>query len=317
MIDIRSLRSLARAVVDELAHHLQGAAPVHEDTPVPSCVIGDRPHPRQDGMLICEWHRQELSRILRHIEDEAVHLSVVPSLAVRYDSGSGSSAPAFERAPLRLEARSLIDWRRGTGVTRHDRELDETGWDETMSVLETLHWWARLVREERKILPPTVTVVLDRGPRDPRASGPVCDRLCGHDSCGPWITDTVLAPATVTGERALLTLQLDWITRQPWVDEMHTQLTELLAQLHRANNSLEVHVGTCGTLRPDGNLCDGKVWHVLVKPDGRVVQGDRASGPDDEPGFRCSSCRRVWTGTEAVRKRDDLWRDEQARKVKA
>lgn len=284
-----------------------GAAPVHDTTP--QCVIGSRPHPADHG-LICENHRQALSRTLRDIEDEALRLAVTPSLAISYEGGGGGSL-ASQRSPIRIDARALLDRRRGTGITRA-RDLDETAWDPTPSVLETLHAWERLVRDEHKLSTPTVTVILGRAPRT--AIGPVCARLCGHETCGPWITDTHPAPATVTGARDLLSKQLDWIARQPWVDDMYNELADLLAAMRRVNSTQDVPVGVCGSLQPDGNLCEGKVWHVLVKPDGRIARGDQIAGPDDEPGFRCGTCRRIWTGTDAVRKRHDMWLDEQTRK---
>ena len=123
---------------------------------------------------------------------------------------------------------------------------------------------------------------------------------------------------TLTGERHLLTRQLDWIAQQPWVDDFHDELKTLARQLQRANQTLETPVGTCGTLQPGGALCDGKVWHVLIRPDGKVMRAHHVQpAHDDEPGFRCSTCRRVWTGTDAVRKRADMWIDEQNRKAEA
>lgn len=113
-------------------------------------------------------------------------------------------------------------------------------------------------------------------------------------------------PATVTAERDTLTRQLFWVAQQPWIDEFYADVTTLLRVLKRTNGTLDLPVGDCGTFY-GAEQCDGKVWHATLKRDGEP----------DEPGFRCSTCRRVWTGTEAVRKRDDMWRDEQARKETA
>lgn len=277
------------------------------------CAIGNRRHDAVAGMLICRRHFEELGKMLREIEDEAINLEVRPSVAISYDSGSGGLAS--QQSPIRLAAKALRDPRRGTGVTR-GRDLDELAWDETPSTIETLHSHARLVREERNLSVPASTVLLGRAKRPVTAIGPVCDRLCWHDSCGPWITDTVRAPATLTGERDLLTRQLPWIASQPWVDVFHADLRELLSALRRANNSQRTPVGRCDSVRPDGLMCEGKVWHVLIKPDGKIVRdGVGVPAPEDEPGFRCDSCRRVWTGTDAVRLRDRMWRDEQERKA--
>jgi len=265
-------------------------------------------------MLVCRKHFDELGQLLRDIEDEAIHLEVRPSMAISYDASH--SGLASQQSPIRLTAKAIRDPRRGTGVTR-GRDLDELGWDDTPSAIETLHSRARQVREERDLAVPTTTVLLGRAPRPPGTIGPVCDRLCLHDSCGPWITDTIRAPATLTGERDLLTRQLPWIAEQPWVDEFYDEIRTLLAALRWVNGSQRIPVGMCETLLPDGSLCEGQVWHVLIKPDGKVIREDARSIPDpeDEPGFRCAACRRVWTGTEAVRKRDDMWRDEQNRRT--
>lgn len=229
------------------------------------CLIGERSHQADPGLLLCHHHFDQLARLLHDVEEEAITLDIRPPLAVSYDS-AGGGALASQRSPVRLEALVLTDRRRGTGVTA-GRDLDEHGWDDTPSVVETLHAWARMVREERQLAQP--------------------DRI------------------TVISERRLLTAQLDWIARQPWVDDMHTELRDLVSQLKRVNGTTIVPVGDCDSLQADGSLCDGKVWHVVIGDDGKVTK----SG-DGEPGFRCGRCRRVWTGTDAVRKRDQMWRDE-------
>jgi hypothetical protein len=156
-------------------------------------------------------------------------------------------------------------------------EFDETGWDDTPSILESLHSWARLIREERQLTPP--------------------ERV------------------TVVGERALLTRQLDWAPSSRGSTSCTTRSADLAGRVGRANDTIEIPVGTCESLQPDGSVCDGNVWHVLLRPDGKIERGHNpAPQPDDEPGFRCGKCRRVWTGTDAVRKRDQMWRDEMARK---
>lgn len=274
-------------------------------------------HRAHDGMLICRHHLENLGRLLREAETEAAELVIAPSLAVAYDTGRSGSL-ASQKAPVRLEPLVLTDRRRGTGVTLH-RDLDEHGWDDTPSVLETLHAWARQVRDERLLGTPAEswTDCVDR--YTPRRHGPAYGLPCRHPDCsGATFTRTVPIPPTIGSERQLLTRHLDWIARQPWVDDFHTELHDLVTALKRANNSQETPVGICETLLPGGELCDGQVWHVLIKPDGTVVRAARtAPSPDDEPGFRCGRCRRVWTGTDAVRKRDQMWRDEQARKASA
>jgi hypothetical protein len=293
--------------------------------PEQHCVIGDREHhSAHDGLLVCRNHLDELGRFLREIEDEAAVLEVAPSLAISYERSSGGLAS--EQAPVRLDVVAYTDprtnlvpatdlqrqriehvdhcdggcrgrcraraigpfclfcdhdsckaWRAGRRRDLHDDEQDARS-DQVLSALAVLHAWADNVRDDRKLTRPE------------------------H--------------VTLSGERNLLTRQLvDWVARQYYVADFYDELQRLTRSLKRANNTVEVHAGTCDTLRPDGELCGGKVWHVLVKPDGKVVRGGRMPGPDDEPGFRCATCRRVWTGTEAVRKRHDMWLDEQKRKT--
>ena len=240
-----------------------------------SCVIGTKPHQADGGTYVCRHHLERLAAMLRDVEDEAIQLEIRPSMAVVYDKAGGGLAS--QQSPVRLDALVLRDRRHGTGTTRAD--FDETGWDGTPSVLETLHAWARLVREERGLTTP--------------------ERI------------------TVTGERDTLSRQLDWACAQPWVDEFYAEMADLLAALRRANGTIQRSVGVCESLQPDGSLCDGDVWDVLIRPDGSIERGSGHAGRDDEPGFRCGKCRRVWTGTEAVRLRDRMWRDEQERKATA
>lgn len=264
-----------------------------------NCVIGSKPHAATHGLL-CDNHLQRLGATLRDIEDEAVHLSAVPSM--QQASGSRGGSLGSERAPARIEVLAVLDprtrrwqradfakhplpapksfgpwclfcdhetctdWRAGRQRDLHDDEHD-AGSDRLMSVLRVLHSWARVVREDRELTAP--------------------------------------ARITITGERDLLTRQLLWIAEQPWADETYSDLKALLASLQRFNGTLEVSVGKCDSLQPSGFLCTGKVWHIEIK---------HADGPD-EPGFRCDTCRRVWTGTEAVRKRHAMWLDEQERKA--
>lgn len=231
-----------------------------------NCVIGEREHRANDGLLVCRGHLDGFGHILREIEDEAIRLSSVPSMQINSDSRGGSLAS--HRSPARIDVVVLQDRRRGTGIPLTG-EPDHVGWDETPSILDVLHSWARVVREERDLASP----------------------------------DHV----TITGERDLLTRQLLWICEQPWVDEAYGELRQLLAYMKRANDTIELPVGRCDTLQPSGSLCDGLVWNIVI---------EHESGPD-EPGFQCGKCRRIWTGTEAVRKRDQLWREEQERKATA
>jgi hypothetical protein len=205
--------------------------------------------------LLCRGHLERLYAMLVEIEREAAILSAVPSMAVR--SGSGGGRPAAERSPVRLDVVAMRDrrtrrwepdeqprytppapksfgpwclfcehetctaWRAGRRRDLHDDEYD-AGSANLASILEELHNWARLVREERDLAP--------------------------------------VEQITVMGERLLLTRHLDWIAEQPWVDEMYADLTKLRAQLKQLNGTQdEKPVGRCYLPAEDGP-CDGPIW---------------------------------------------------------
>src|SRR5207253_7958015 len=126
--------------------------------------------------------------MLREVEDEATMLDARPSISQRIGSGHGS-LPS-ERAPAKLNVLVHTDHRRGTGKSETDDDANAGG--DTLPILDVLHSWARVVREERDLQPP----------------------------------DTV----TVSGERDLLTSHLDWVAGQPWVDEAYADVRRLLSQ---------------------------------------------------------------------------------------
>jgi hypothetical protein len=206
-----------------------------------NCVIGSKPHAADVGYL-CRHHLEELGRILRDVEDEAVHLSAVPSM--QQSSGSRGGTLASHRAPARLDVVVANDHRRGTGIPLSG-EPDPWGMDDTPSVLNTLHSWARVVREDRVL--------------------------------------SVPASITVTGERDLLSRQLDWISEQLWVDELVDELRKLLMALRRINGTNALRkksVGVCPTLLEDGE-CGGRLW------------------PNDERGdVTCELCGRLFEPSE-------------------
>lgn len=203
------------------------------------CVIGQREHAAHVGYL-CRGHLEKLGGILRDIEDEALHLDARPSMAIRTGSGGGSLAS--ERSPARLDVLVHNDPRSRLAGTRlpgpacpqcwHDSCTDIRAWldaydagaGELRSILDVLGSWAALVREERDFVPP----------------------------------DTV----TLTGERDLLSRQLEWVAEQPWVDEAYDDLRKLLVQLKGSNGTNPVRkkaVGICPTLLDEGE-CGGRLW---------------------------------------------------------
>lgn len=234
--------------------------------------------------------------MLREVEAEACLLD--PRKSMGGQGGTRPSGLASQQSPVRLDALVLSTHYRGSGRVGAD-DADPLGVDDTGSVLETLHSWAATVRAERWLAIPTVHLS-ERWPW--AAEGPYCEPWCAHPSCHD-IAWRKLIPArpTIASERDLLTRQLTWIVGQPMVADLHAQLRDLLAQLRRVNGTADTPAGRCSSLQPDATECGGTIRHIELEHD---------DGPP-EPGFRCGRCRRVWTGTEAVRLRHQLWLDEQ------
>lgn len=188
----------------------------------------------------CRGHFERLGTMLREVEDQAAILSAAPSMQQR--SGPGGGAPAFTRAPARLDVlvhndrRSVPAGERPPGpacaTCWHGSCIDIRAWidaydaraTDQLSILDVLHSWARLVREERALSEP----------------------------------DEV----TVMSERAVLTRWLEWIVEQDWIDEAYADIRNLLAQLKGVNGTAELRpksVGLCPTLLEDGE-CGGRLW---------------------------------------------------------
>jgi hypothetical protein len=182
-----------------------------------ACVVHSKPAEARHGLL-CIAHFDRLADMLREIEEESAILSAVPSMAIRNGSGGGSLAST--RAPARLDVLVHLDSRRGTGRSETDDDQHAAG--QTLPILDVLHSWARVVREERGF----------------------ADR----------------AAITISGERDILTRALDWIAEQPWVDEMFGEVRQLVGQLKAANGTQdEKPVGRC-YLPSDTGVCDGPIW---------------------------------------------------------
>lgn len=97
--------------------------------------------------------------------------------------------------------------------------------------------------------------------------------------------DTGEAPpegrATVSSEVALLIRRLDFVTRQPWVDDLWKELREVRRQLGDVSGERRpLPVGKCPTLVGE-KTCGTPLWAPL---DGDTIQ--------------CRGCRREWTRRE-------------------
>lgn len=218
-----------------------------------NCVIGDKPHMADAGYL-CDAHLQKLADTLRQVEEEAALLSAVPSM--QQQEGRGSSL-ASHRSPARLNVLVHNDVRHGTG--KSEDEDDELAAGNTLSILGTLHSWARLVREERALA---------------------------------WPENV-----TVSGERDLLSRSLAWVADQGWVDEFYPEVRTLLAQLKRQNGTSPARpIGRCPMPTDDGE-CGGSIWRNAGrgKPwrtlSDRCIRADVVTSDGDA---YCQRCGYTW-----------------------
>lgn len=224
------------------------------------CVICTTPREAVYGLL-CIQHFERLAQMLRDVELEAALLDPRPSMAIRTGSGGGSLAS--ERSPARLEVLAMLD-KRTYPYARppagpfcahcwHDTCIAFRAWDNAvnaratnlMSILDTLHGWARVVREERDHSTPE--------------------------------------SVTVTTERHTLTRNLEWLAGQAFIDEVYRDIRTLLGQLRAANQTAELRpkmVGICPTLLEDGE-CGGKLWPDERRGEVVCDQCDRIFGYDE------------------------------------
>lgn len=183
-------------------------------------------------------------------------------------SGSGGGTLASHRSPVVLDAVVARDPRRGTGRIAYD-DADPWGIDDTASVLETLHSRARTVREEAEIDPPE------------------------H--------------VTVSGERDFLSRQMPWIAQRPWIDEMFTEMADLLGQLQRTNKTRpDRPEGICDLPRYE-STCGGRIWR---REQQRMIWRQADPGSDrcqrvpvkvNDGAAYCDRCHATWDGPELHR----------------
>lgn len=228
-----------------------------------TCVIGPRPHQATHGFL-CEGHFSRLAQNLRDIETEATFLDARPSMQQRMDAGGGSLAS--ERAPAKLDVLVHTDRRRGTGKSETDDDAIAAG--KTLPILDVLHSWARLVREERDLEPPQTV--------------------------------------TISGERDLLTRHLEWVAAQAWVDEAYGDVRQLHSQLLIANERQPDRPYSQCPVILDGLGCPGQVWiHDELQPVWRRYPDRCSKSWEHAPGAAvCDACGSSWaTDAEKARLR--------------
>jgi hypothetical protein len=242
-----------------------------------NCVVCTKARTAEAGLL-CAGHHARLGQMLADIETEAALLSAVPSMQQR--TGSGGGAPAFTRAPARLDPivhndpRSRPAGQRPPGpacdTCWHGSCIDIRAWidaydartTDALSILDVLGSWASLVREERRL--------------------------------------TVDGAASVTTEAGTLRFHLDWITEQPWCDEMFSDLRDLLGQLQAANGTRrETPIAKC-SVPIDGDLCGGNVWQHDFPTEVWRIRRDRCELDKVRAPIGSAHCDRCWTTWEGA-----------------
>lgn len=188
----------------------------------------------------------------RHLEQAGTMLREIEDQAVllsavpsmQQRNGSRGGGLASQRTPVRLDVLVHTDPRHGTGMS--EDEDDEIAAGETLSILGTLGSWARVVREDRDLTWPE--------------------------------------QITISGERDLLSRQLEWVAEQEWCDEFYGDLRKLLGQLKAQNGTAEDKpVGRCYLPDVEGT-CNGPIWL------------DTAAGH-----AHCGRCRETWDGAQLAR----------------
>ena len=197
----------------------------------PPCVAPTCTRPQAPGILLCARDAERLGTWLSQLDTEYALLDAVPSMQGREPGSGGRSRLASQRSPAALDVLVLRDRR------SRDRDDDDRDSNNGRGVLEVLESWARLVRDERGLQPPTIALAYRRRAAPP---GPVCDLdapPCVHHTCWAWtFRTTVYAPATVLSERRLLATHLEWTLTQDWCDEFFADIRQLWSLLKSSNS---------------------------------------------------------------------------------
>lgn len=213
--------------------------PVHVAVPPAPCLNGckrnslDGPEPTlvEAPARICQPCRKALDRWLNLIPDiYALLLYVREHGTVTGNPESSHTKQPDPPAPMRLEVTDLLDVRPGRGV------------------FGLMHSWAQQVRDERHLRP---------------------DCACGHESGIHWwapplrghcrvVTSTAdweipcrceeykARQPTVAAECALLGSNLPWITQQPWVGDLCSEVKPLVRRMQDAVGDYRpVPLGMC------------------------------------------------------------------------
>lgn len=188
---------------------------------------------------------QKLSKALSELPAayNQLHLFQLPGSRPSDTGSKQRHGTLSTRAPLVLEVLDLLDRRHKNDVepTRDNYELDKMAASRRQGVLPTLSQWVRLV------------------------DGELWDSDVSHSEP----SDT----PTVDSECSWLHGHVDWITEQPWLNEMADDLTRMLKDCTLITGTDEHTIKmTCTNL--------GCGWPVTEEADGAW--------------YRCTGCGRSW-----------------------
>jgi hypothetical protein len=180
---------------------------------VPRCVDASGTQPREagHGRWACPQCVADVRLKLRHIE---VYAGILPHLLRPGRGPDTRRAPGFgSRAPARLDVVVARDIRSHTTVVGPEDESRAP-----VSILGTLHTWARWIR-------------------------------CEQDVSAP-------RSVTVTSEVGYLLSAAEWCSRHPWVPLPFAEVLSLHNQCRRqAYDHPGRPIGRCPTLLPSGREC--------------------------------------------------------------
>lgn len=234
--------------------------------------------------VAAEGHGDDTQRPGEHADAARINLQ---SIAIR-DVRTSATGPGLDDDGWRA-----VDRRLSAG---HDDP-----WTDPLagprSVLATLGGWARVAHEDLgDPLPRLARLAFTEVRRPVPTTDP--DRLPAWRSF--WARRAVTAP-DVQAVQALcswLHARTDWITAQPWIDELLPDVRHAASQLRSASGDPGGRaIGPCsatvdldtGALDPlSTTLCGAELY--------APVPGTRDPGPIDLPSIRCNTCGARWAG---------------------